>query len=403
VIWQMNCGVQEKVLYFSEPYLHELNTRVTDQKQEAQGIWFAFEQTIFYPQGGGQSADRGWINGLAVLDVQKEEETVWHLLSGKIAPAAEMKIDWDYRYNNMRQHTGQHILSASFSHLFNFATASVHLGSEDTLIELHTSSISQDQLWTAEEHANGIIHQNLPVKQAWVYRTELQQYNLRRDIKVEEDPVRIIQIGDHDCTGCGGTHVHATGEVGLIKIIGTEKIRKHIRVQSKIGTSAYRYYNRLNNTARQVCTLLSMELDDLAPRIQMLLDEQRDLKRQIKAITEKWLYELAKDLLPVDRFGLFSMTDLTSEHLNKISEFWLEKNNQPCLMLSSSDDRIYFVMRTPRTLKSSARAFIQESGKDLQLKGGGSEDFVQGIITRPYCDQEYLAALEKSLTHYFLE
>jgi len=64
---------------------------------------------------------------------------------------------------------------------------------------------------------------------------DLTQYNLRRDIKVDDDPIRVIQIGEHDCTGCGGLHVQRTGEIGLIKIIGIEKIRRHIRVQSKIG------------------------------------------------------------------------------------------------------------------------------------------------------------------------
>jgi len=397
----MKSGAQEKVLYFSEPYLRELQTQVIDQKQDGQGIWFAFDRTIFYPQGGGQSADRGWINGLQVLDVRKEGEIVWHLLTEKVPADVGMKLDWEYRYNHMRQHTGQHVLSASFSHLFNLDTASVHLGSEDTLIELHTSTVTVEQLRAAEEHANDIIRQNLPVKQAWIYRTELAQYNLRRDIKVEDDPVRIIQIGDHDCTGCGGTHVRSTAEIGLIKIIATEKIRKHIRIQSRIGAAAYQYYARLNDTTRQVCSLLSMEPDDLPQRVQMLLDEQRELKRQIKTITEKWLYEYVKDLKAVDRIGFFSIADLTGEQLNKLSAFWLEKNNQPCLILSGGGDRTYFVMRTPPDHKPTALEYIQEYGKELEFKGGGAADFVQGIITRPICDRGYLAAVQNSLTHYF--
>jgi alanyl-tRNA synthetase len=189
----------------------------------------------------------------------------------------------------------------------------------------------------------------------------------------------------------------------LIKIIGTEKIRKHIRVQSKIGAPAYQFYSLLNTAVRRACTLLSMELEDLVPRIQTLLDEQRDLKHQIKSTTEKWLYELAGDLKPAARFGLFQMTDLSSEQLNKISAFWLGKNDLPCLMISRREDRIYFVLRTPPALKATALVFIQTYGRDLYLKGGGTDDFVQGIVTHPRCDQEYLTAVESSLTHYFQE
>jgi alanyl-tRNA synthetase len=393
---------QHKLLYFSEPYLQQIRTKLVDQKQDERGNWFAFQQTIFYPQGGGQSADHGWINGCEVRDVQKDGETVWHLLMEKLPPEAEMKLDWNHRYDNMRQHSGQHVLSASFSRLFNLETVSVHLGSENTLIELNTPGITPEQLQAAEEYANGVIAQNLTVKQMWIYRDDLTQYNLRRDIKVDDDPIRVIQIGEHDCTGCGGLHVQHTAEIGLIKITGTEKIRRHIRVHSKIGRPAYTYYSRLNEQVQRLCTLLSMEIDDLPARVQTMLDEQRELNRQLKSVTEKWLMAYAAELHSGGPCGFFMIADLAAEQANILCGFWLARNNKPCLIASGGPLRqLNFTMRSPAGHKQNVLGFLQKHGQEFSLKGGGSADFVQGVINQSSADTTYSARLQKQFEDYF--
>jgi alanyl-tRNA synthetase len=389
------------LLYLSEPYLQELQATVTDQKQDERGNWYAFQQTIFYPRGGGQSADRGWINGLQVLDVQKDGDTVWHLLAEKLPLTVEMKLDWPYRYDNMRQHSGQHVLSASFSRLFKLETVSVHLGSENTLIELNAPHIADEQLRAAEKHANDIVAQNLPVKQMWIYRADLTQYNLRRDIKVEDDPIRIVQIGEHDCTGCGGIHVRYTAEIGLIKIINTEKIRKHIRVQTKIGRPAYEYYDRLNDHTQRLCTLLSMEVSDLPARVQTLLSEQRELHRQLKDMTEKWLIAYCGELNSNGPVGFFLLADLSSEQANKLSGYWLDKYKKPCFISSGRPPQVNFTMRSAAGQTQNVLGFLKQCGPELALKGGGSPEFVQGVIGSPAADADYYSRLQKEFEHYF--
>ncbi len=343
------------MLYFSEPYLQQIRTNVVDQKQDERGNWFAFQQTIFYPQGGGQSADHGWINGCEVRDVQKDGETVWHLLTEKLAPDVEMKIDWNNRYDNMRQHSGQHVLSASFSRLFNLETVSVHLGSENTLIELNTPGITPEQLQAAEEHANGVVAQNLAVQQMWIYR-----------------------------------------------ITGTEKIRRHIRVHSKIGRPAYAYYSKLNEQVQRLCTLLSMEIDDLPARVQTMLDEQRELNRQLKTVTEKWLMAYAAELRSGGPCGFFMIADLAAEQTNKLCGFWLARNNKPCLIASGGPLRqLNFTMRSPTGHKQNVLGFLQKHGQEFSLKGGGSAEFVQGVINQTDSDAAYSARLQKQFEDYF--
>jgi len=208
-----------KKVFHIDPYQTELNTTVESSRSDERGTWFSFQETLFYPQGGGQSSDKGWVASSEVLDVQSSEGEVWHLLSNSVPDQVNMKLDWDHRYSNMLQHTGQHILSACFKDIFNLDTVSVHLGRDITMIELKTPSIEDDVLLKTEKSANQMIHDNLPVKSIIADRHSLDNYNLRRSIKTNDEAVRLIQIGNIDCVGCGGTHVRSTGEVGLIKIL----------------------------------------------------------------------------------------------------------------------------------------------------------------------------------------
>jgi alanyl-tRNA synthetase len=388
----------KRLRYLAEPYLQRLQSRVTGRKRDEKGLWYAFEQTIFYPQGGGQSADRGWISGGEVQDVQREADSVWHLLQQEIPAEVEMQLDWDSRYERMRQHTGQHVLSACFSRLFDIHTVSVHLGTEDTLVELNTNDLAVEKLQAAEEEANRIIIQNIPVQQSWIFKRDLGQYNLRRDIAVEEDPVRIIRIGEHDCTGCGGLHVARTAEIGLIKIVRTEKIRKHIRVQSKIGRPAYDFYTKLNNTNQQVCSLLSTEIDDLPQRVEQLLTEKRDLKKNLKTVSDKWLEAAAQNMQTTGNTGCFILTGLDRDQVVTLSLLWLEKNNRPCCICVRQEGRIDFTMRSPAGAKKSVLDFFKLHGREFALKGGGSAELVQGVI-----DPALLAAFNKKLEDFFKE
>ena len=107
----------EMKVYHKEPYLKEWKSEPVSSKTDERGSWYSFQSTIFYPQGGGQSSDKGWINSFDVLDIQFAEGEIWHLLRSPISEKVSMRLDWNHRYTNMQQHTGQHILSACFKNL----------------------------------------------------------------------------------------------------------------------------------------------------------------------------------------------------------------------------------------------------------------------------------------------
>jgi len=369
-------------LYLSDSYLSEYETQLVDTHHEHDKVWVRFTETIFYPEGGGQAPDRGSINNFPVHNVQLKHNYVWHQIDREISGKAHLKIDWDRRYANMQQHTGQHILSACFANDLGFETVSVHLGSTDTMIELEAEMISDEQLNSAQISANKIIRDAVPVEARMVPIRELDRYPVRRDIKYKHDLVRLLFIGDHDCTGCGGTHVQNTSEVGLIKITGTEKIRKHTRVLAKIGIQAYNYIDQLEHVSKTLAEQLHTSLTDLPFRISSMKDELKKVKQDAHKLNVKWLDLLADKIESRDNIGFYEFTDLNPADLLYISAIWVDRKNLPCYFVAPGQtaDQYYFVFRTPSDSGIDGNEMISHIHGKFGLKGGGKRDFINGIM-----------------------
>jgi alanyl-tRNA synthetase len=369
-----------KKVFYTDPYLTELDTKIVSSKVDGQGNWYSFDETLFYPKGGGQSSDKGWINSEPVLDVQQIDDDVWHLLKSPISDQASMKLDWNYRFTNMQQHTGQHILSACFKTYHNLDTISVHLGSDVTMIELDTPAVDQSVLDQTEHAANQMIRDDLPVNVLSVDRSEIDTVNLRRTLKTDDKSVRLVQIDDVDCVGCGGTHVRSTAEVGLIKIMGAEKIRGHARIKIKIGTTAYHYFHNLHQTLVAVSAKLTTSVDDLAEKIDLLLIEKKNLINDKKHLTGLWLTEYVKDLRSDNKVGCFVLKGLNKDHLKILSEQYLFKYGLPCFFLSEEASNLHFYSRVPPDSSINLQEFVQQHKANFNLKGGGGKEFAVGQI-----------------------
>jgi alanyl-tRNA synthetase len=243
---------------------------------------------------------------------------------------------------------------------------------------LDSSTIQDSVLENTEEMANQMIRDNLPVQAILVDRNNLEEYKLRRTLKTGDEHVRLVKIGDIDCVGCGGTHVRSTVEVGLIKILGSEKIRGHSRIKIKIGPTAYQYFHELHHTLNQVSTKLTTSIEDLPEKIETMITEKKELINEKKRITELWLAEYARNLGGDDNSGCFELKDLNRDHLKILSEHYLEKYQIPCLFVSEEAGKTHFYIRFPQGLNKNVQDFIQQEKSSYNLKGGGGKDFAVG-------------------------
>lgn len=269
------------LLYYKNVYQVEFKAKILSIDQVKDKYVIVLDATCFYPEGGGQPADAGWLNDVRVVDVQSQNGEVIHYTEDPIkGETVRGKIDWEKRFDFMQQHTGQHLLSQSLVRVGKYRTVSVHLGDSYTSVEIDAAQIPDEEIYTVEKIANEAIGKNLPIETHWVDPAEVHRYHLRKPPpKVEK--VRVVQIEGFDSSSCGGTHVSRTGEVGIIKIIGQEKIRGHVRLLAKIGQRAIQDYDRKIKLIQELNRMLSCGEEDIPARVNNLEDEVRNLSREL--------------------------------------------------------------------------------------------------------------------------
>ena len=234
-----NILTREK-LYYNDNHLTTFTATVFECRQEGDRYAVGLDRTAFYPEGGGQPSDRGFIGNVPVLHVAKGKDYPVHYTTEPLEPGTDVvcKVDWDRRFDYMQQHTGQHLLSSVLMKRGNWATVSVHQGEEYVSIEVDGEEVPDEALYEVERETNRIIYSHLPVKTFWVEEENLSDYPLRRPPKVT-GTIRLVQIDGVDCVPCGGVHTSSTSEVGLVIYLGQEKIRGRVRTLWKAGERAF--------------------------------------------------------------------------------------------------------------------------------------------------------------------
>lgn len=279
-------------LYLHDSYITEFQAEIIDIVFLENSRWAVIlDRTAFYPEGGGQPADQGWINGIPVVDVQEADGQIHHIVES--APAcepAQAKLNWQRRFDHMQQHTGQHILSAAFDELFGASTIGFHLGALSSQIDLALSTISQDDLRQVENLANEVIFTNRPILVHEATQETLSHFPLRKQPAKNFAEIRLVSVDDFDCCPCGGTHTTASGEVGLIKIKAYERKNNAIRIDFVCGWRALRDYQIKNETLQELSCRLSAPaaelpaaLDKQLAKIESLNKELADTKQALLA------------------------------------------------------------------------------------------------------------------------
>jgi alanyl-tRNA synthetase len=255
-------------LYYTDSYLKDFEASVVERADDGRRIYL--DRTAFYPTSGGQPFDTGRLGGIEVTDVVDEGERIAHVLAGPLPTGPAVgHVDWPRRFDHMQQHTGQHLLSAELADLFGYQTIGVHFGQETSTLDLETSKLPQDQVERAEELANEIVVENRPVE------VSFEEAGSALGLRKPSDrggTIRVITIRDIDRSACGGTHVRATGEIGLISILRVERVRKAMRLEFLCGGRAVRRTRADHKLLSQLAAEFSSTAEDL-PR---LIESQRE-------------------------------------------------------------------------------------------------------------------------------
>ncbi|HPE20552.1 MAG TPA: alanyl-tRNA editing protein [Candidatus Mcinerneyibacteriales bacterium] len=280
-----------------EPGKFHFTARVVETGED-QGLYFTrLDRTWFYPESGGQPADRGMLNDLPVRDVRLSQGEVVHVTDFPVeAKEVWGIIDSAARIDHMQQHTGQHLLSALLLKEWELPTVGFHISREVTTIDLPRDAFTPGEISRLEEHVNGAIGERRPVTSFWIDVKDLHRYKIRKQGKMEKE-VRLVNIEGIDLSMCAGLHVANTADLGLFKITGQEKIRGgQVRLTFLFGHRAFSHFQKISHDMEEIRRALSLPEKECPDGVRRLLEEKSSWAREKKK-QEAYLIELLSERL----------------------------------------------------------------------------------------------------------
>ncbi len=383
-----------KRLYYEDAYTTRFKARIVERVRVERGAAVAtaivLDKSYFYPTSGGQPFDKGAINDVPVLDVtiREADGAVLHwIATGDIwSDDIVADIDWGRRFDHMQQHTGQHILSQAFMRVANAETLSFHLSDETVTIDLETTAVQPEHIEQAEYLANQVVWQNRPVHIRAASAEEAQQLPLRKIPAGRDGRLRLIEIEDFDISACGGTHVGATGEVGLIKIVKLGRAGANLRVEFCCGRRALQDYRQKNSVVNRLTAVLTTSAGEVVDSVTRLQDEVKETRRQIKRQQNSLLQLEANSLLAqgtkknattiVSRVYADSESDVS--HLRTLASR-LTKDGNVVALLGLAGSKCMLIFSRSAAAPGDMNQLIKPSLQMLgSASGGGTAEMAQG-------------------------
>ena len=269
-----------KKLYYTDGHLLDFTAQVL-RCDENKGRWeIVLNETAFFPEGGGQAADRGSLGGVKVLDAHERDGEVVHYCDGPLPVGASVagQVDRELRLCRMQNHSGEHIFSGTAHRLYGCENVGVHMGEGDLTIDFDRE-LSEEEINTVETQANEAVRADLPIEITFPSPEELKALDYRSKKELTGE-VRIVTIPGVDCCACCAPHVGRTGEVGVIKVLNSERHRGGVRLILRCGMWALEDYRRKQQSAAEISALLSAKRDEITPAVQRLLHERDALKEK---------------------------------------------------------------------------------------------------------------------------
>ncbi len=321
----MTADAATQKLYLLDPYTVSFEASlVACEPSMGERFEAMLDKSCFYPESGGQLADRGRIAGVAVTGVREDKAgRVYHEVKSPIDPGdVTCTIDWDTRFDHMQQHTGQHVLSRAFIDIAEMNTISFHMGDESCTVDLDGGSLDERTVQAVETLANAIIWENREIKVRTVSPLEVKEPLLRKSLPEGVDEVRLVEVDRFDVIGCCGTHVRRTGELGMIKVLKCEKAKGAHRVHFKVGGRALRDYTTRHDIVKTLANRFTTSSDSLVEKIDKLRAEEQGHRKEAQRLARKLAVFDAESLL--ERAENYHGTRLIAEVLKDTSEDYLK-------------------------------------------------------------------------------
>ena len=362
-------------LYDSDSYLSEFTAAVVSCEQDGDGYLTVLDKTAFFPEGGGQKADTGFIGEALVTDVQIKNGMIYHRIASPVEVGSEVecKIDFPQRFRRMQGHSGEHVFSGFAHSLYGCENVGFHLTDEVTIdfdIELDV-----EQIKNIERLSNDAVYRNVKITAEYPDEETLKTLEYRSKLELTED-VRIVTVEGVDVCACCAPHVGRTGEIGIIKVMSFMRHRGGVRIVLKCGAEALEDYEIKQQNLSRISVALCARPYETADIFEKFSNETAKLRQELTQLKKELSQIKMQNLESTDGNLLIFEDGADMPTLRNIVLDGAKKAGGLCGGFSGSDENGYIYVISSESI--ALRSMSKDINAALNGKGGGSDELIQG-------------------------
>ena len=369
--------METEKLYYQDAFMREFTAKVLTCDPAKSGFLVTLDRTAFYPEGGGQPADHGTLNGIPVTDVHEKDGVILHTVKKQVEIGEIVTgcIDWARRFDHMQQHSGEHIISGILCRNYHCDNVGFHMGADTVTIDYNTD-ITWEQVLDAEQQANEAIWADRAVEIQYPDREALAAIDYRSK-KELTGQVRIVTFPGADCCACCGTHVLRAGQIGLVKALSCQKFRDGVRIEILCGQRALRFLGTVYDQNRGVAQQLSVKPQDTLAAVERMEAELTAAKAQMTVLEEQVIGSLAQEYAGRGDVVLVRH-DLRPDAVRKLADTVAKVSGGLAAVFSGDRERYQYAL--VHADGQDISPLVKDMNRALQGRGGGRNGFAQGQV-----------------------
>ena len=390
-------------LYDENAYANEFEAKVLSCEAVDEGedcYRLILDRTLFFPEEGGQTPDKGYLRVLGdsetdvqpeegpapdgwikVTDVQIKGDVIRHYVNSPIEVGCRVKgtIDFEHRFSNMQQHSGEHIFSGIVNSKFGYDNVGFHLS--DSVVTMdYSGQLSEDDLSLVEKLVNRAIYENVEIEAGYPSAEELDKMNYRSKKELTGD-VRIVTIPGYDVCACCAPHVRRTGEIGILKVISSQNYKGGTRVSILCGKRALLFLMDEHSMISSLANSLSTSREKIPEQFEKQQSDIYELKKKLREAGEKLLKaQMEKIPADIEHACLFAdadsdqgvirrcVNDMTSIRDGFCAVFWGDADSGYRFIIGCSSGR-------------DCNDILSDLKDNFKVRGGGAPAMVQGSLS----------------------
>ena len=370
-------------LYDLDSYLWEFECKVTSLYKDGDDLIIETDRTAFFPEGGGQTSDVGFLKNLYVKDVQNKCGKVLHIVENyeenvkklQIGEVITGKIDEKKRFSDMQQHSGEHIFSGIVHNLYGYDNVGFHLGKEVVTLDFN-GALNYDDVCKVESLVNEAVWANKEIKVFYPSDEELESIDYRSKKEINE-ALRIVEIPGVDICACCAPHVKRTGEIGIVEVVSFEKYKGGTRLSILCGERALKDIRRKLDENKRVSNLFSAKETETFKMAEKIKKDNAVLSYKLTGAKLENLRLKAERIEKGEKLIVFCDLEDTNA-IREYADILSEKAAEYAAVFGGEEGNYKFVIISKTGY--DVDALSKEMREKLNARGGGRNGIVQGSL-----------------------